>query len=307
MESEWTKGAAERVSARFMGRWGHIPFRSVYIKKSPRRFFRGGFLSNDYFLKVRGRMLAQRTDKVRRKFLPLVDISANRTAPGGFPGRSLPARFGLDVGLVICVGRRRVVGKHFHIIHGSDKQHVAAQIHGLLHRGADTGVGPGGNDIESVGAAPAILITSELIHIPTGLESEMAEDIETGRLTEYGEIEPAALSHHFLGEIRLVYRDTDPIGLACHLNACVDNTPVILSLKGGGKNEQSVAQLVHRFIIHGNSSSNYVALREGGIFVRFPPANCNGIILKCVRILVKALARICQKRYNEFITVHRRR
>ena len=112
--------------------------------------------SKDDLFKVGRRMLAQRAGKVRRKFLAFVNVAAYRTAPCGLPGRRLLLRLRFDVGLIVGIGSRGDVGKHFHVVHSRDKQHMAAQVDGLLHRGADVGVSPSCNVVEAVGTAPTV-------------------------------------------------------------------------------------------------------------------------------------------------------
>lgn len=108
---------------------------------------------------------------------------------------------------------------------------MSAQINGLLHCGADIGIGPGGNIVETVGAALAAGISGKLIHIPPGLEPKMPEGFKAGGLTEDREIELTAFFYKFLRKITLIHRDAYAVWLAGHLDAGVNDTAAVPTSK----------------------------------------------------------------------------
>ena len=142
-------------------------------------------------------MLAQRTDEIRGKFFPFVEITAYGTAPCSFSGNRL-CWFWLDCGLIIGVGCGRDIREHLHIFRSGNEQHVSTQVDGLFHGSADIGVGSGGKIVKTVIAAFAVGIIGKFVGIPSGLETEMSENIKISCFTENGKVKFLTFFYKFL-------------------------------------------------------------------------------------------------------------
>ena len=127
---------------------------------------------------------------------------------------------------------------------------MAAQVNGLLHRGADVGVDPLGQIHHAVGGALGVDPAVQLVHIAAALEPEMLEQLIFRRLADDGHVEFAGGLDHIVGQVLLVHRDADAVGGGGDLPGGIDDAAVVLAVLMGGEHKQAVAEVVHGFFVH---------------------------------------------------------
>ena len=148
-------------------------------------FVGGGCLCLDSDLhEVRCRVFADGANEVVWQFLAHILIAADAATPNGLALSSLSYRLwlGFDVGLIIIIGGRRYVGKHFHLCDKTDEEHVCAEVDGLLHIGRDEGVGATSDGESTVADTSAVSKVGKLIDRASTLETEVLEQFEVGSL-----------------------------------------------------------------------------------------------------------------------------
>ena len=217
------------------------------MKKSQLRKSRPGNL-----FEIRFGMFADRADEIIRQFLADVFVAANPAAPDGLPVRGLSNGFwfGLDVFLIIGIRHRRRIGKNFHVSHAGDEQRMCSQINGLLHLSRNVGICPLGNVQGAVRRFFAIRKIHKLVHVPSGLKTEMLEQRKIRILADNGYREFAGIFDHIMCVVCLVDRKRDAVRICCHLPGGVGDASVVLPVPLRCHDKEAVGQLKHSFCVH---------------------------------------------------------
>lgn len=216
-------------------------------------------------LKIGGRVLADGADIVGREDLPLVDIAADLADPpvptGGRGGGGLLG-FGLDVGLVVGVGGAGGGGEDLGLGDIGQEEGVGPQVLGGDHPAADAGVGPLGHIGQAVLLPAGVgLEPGKLVHRPPRLEAEAADEVHAGLLREDGQPEGTGGEDHVVGQVGLVHRDDEPLGLHGDQHGGVDDAAVVPLPLSGGEDEEPIAEREERlFVDHRESLPGVVVL-----------------------------------------------
>ena len=107
---------------------------------------------------------------------------------------------------------------------------MAAKIGEAFNIHGDEGIGALRHVEQTVFRSFACGEARKLVHIFAGLEAEMFEGLKLCSLTQDGDVELPAVDYHIMGEIRLVHRNSDPVGLRGHLDSRICDTAVVLSV-----------------------------------------------------------------------------
>ena len=124
-------------------------------------------------LKILNAMFAQGAFKIGREGVTLIYIAANLANPTAFAVFGLFSwlRFGLDVLLVVVVGRRGFVGQHLGIENIGNEHGVRAEIDAFGDTAGQVGVGVFRNIEHMVDGSVFSLTVSEFVHLAPRLES----------------------------------------------------------------------------------------------------------------------------------------
>ncbi len=106
---------------------------------------------------------------------------------------------------------------------------MASQIHALFYIRTDITVCSCRNIVQTIGAAFTTFITGKFVNRTAGLKSEMFINIKTGFLAENGNVKFPAVPYQVMGKIRLIYRNTDPVGIRSNLLRRIDDTAAVFS------------------------------------------------------------------------------
>ena len=149
-------------------------------------------------------MLAERTDKVIRKSIPFIDITADLADKALLPFR---LRFRLDIFLIICVGHGILVGHDSRLCHTADKHTVCAQIHILLNFQRHKGINIVRQEIEAIIRTDRLKIR-KLVNRAAAPEAKVLEDGEWSFNRQAVDVEFAGLLDHMIGIILLIDIDS---------------------------------------------------------------------------------------------------
>ena len=131
----------------------------------------------DDLLEVVFAVFADRADVIFWQLLAFIFVAADDTTPDGFALGGLAYRLGFrhDMRLIVIVGGRRHIGKHFHLGDRADEEHVGSEIDNLLHADGDVGIGAARDSQCAVRNTAALLEVGELVNRAPALETEMLE------------------------------------------------------------------------------------------------------------------------------------
>ncbi len=166
-------------------------------------------------------MVAHRTDKVGRQFLPLIFITAHPAAPHRMSGCSCGRRLRLDMLLIIAVGCRRHCTESLHLSDFAYKHRVRAQIDRLRHLHADKRVRALSHRERAVAYTTAACEILEFVSITSRLKPETLEQTEISLFAHYRHCQYARFAHHFTCQRAVVEAHRHLIWRVSHLLECV--------------------------------------------------------------------------------------
>ena len=162
--------------------------------------------------------------------------------------------------MVVGVGAGGAFSKDLALGDLADEQHMAAQIDLFLYLTAKHRVGVIGEVGKTIVTPSKAYEVRKLIHIPSGLHTEMADGLKGHILGEDAHIKLAGVLDHLTGQVAHLHGHRQPGGICGHLQAGVGDTAVILAILTG-KYEQTISQpmqrrgILRRFILLSESSA----------------------------------------------------
>ena len=194
-------------------------------------------------------MLAERADEVRGKLLAFVNVTADRADPA-FLFFFLGLRLRFDVREIVRVGRGGSLIKDITVCHVRDKERVGADIDRFVNVAGNEAVAAI-RDVDDPVLRAAEFNSGHFVGVASALEAEMLEGAELRGFAEDRDIEFPCFKDHVVGIISFVNGNRDAVGRAGHLCYRVDNAAIVLVAVACGADEQTVAQIAHDKIIHG--------------------------------------------------------
>ena len=134
-------------------------------------------------------MLAERADKILRQLLSLIDVAADIADPALLFG----IRLRLDVLLIVGIGHRLNLIEHDRFRDVAQEHPVRSHVDYVENLKRNIGIRVLRKISDAVHRHIEMVVACELVDVPSGLESEMAELLERSLLVEDADIHHAGL------------------------------------------------------------------------------------------------------------------
>ena len=144
--------------------------------------------------------------------------------------------------VVVGVGAGGTLTENLGLGDFTDEHHVGAQILLVLHLAGEHGVDVLRQVVKAVAAALHRRKVCELIHVPAGLHTKVANGLEGHILRQHADVELTGLLDDLPGEVPHLAGNHQPGGFASHLRAGVDDAAVVLIVLCR-QHEQTIGQI----------------------------------------------------------------